>query len=409
MPTVASLLSSSPPPQSLLFSRPRHRPVTLPRARPPSTLPLYLLRVPAFSTTSVVVSASSSSEASSDGLDNDPLDSWYRSSSSSSKKSLFSNLIHEIEPLDVSLIQKDVPPNTVDAMKRTVSGMLGLLPSDQFSVMIEAFWEPLFKLLVSSMMTGYTLRNAEYRLCLERNLDIYEDNYEKQNNENEILVGGHKTWSEKIDGVSKSSRDDVLHEGEVTEEDLFCEKSYVEGLGEMTSEARDYIFYLQSRLSSTKKELHEMKQKNAALQMQHFVGEEKNDLLDYLRSLQPEKVVELSESCPELKETVHSVVHGLLATLSPKIHSVAPPQSENATGGTLNTGGDDCAELLENAALKFQPLISVPRDYLARLLFWCMLLGHYLRGLEYKMELMHMLTLSAVQESVEDDSLLTGS
>lgn len=37
-------------------------------------------------------------------------------------------------------------------------------------------------------------------------------------------------------------------------------------------------------------ELLEIKRKNAALQMQHFVGEEKNDLLDYLRSLQPEKV-----------------------------------------------------------------------------------------------------------------------
>lgn len=34
-----------------------------------------------------------------------------------------------------------------------------------------------------------------------------------------------------------------------------------------------------------------MKRKSAALQMQQFVGEEKNDLLDYLRSLQPEKVL----------------------------------------------------------------------------------------------------------------------
>lgn len=38
------------------------------------------------------------------------------------------------------------------------------------------------------------------------------------------------------------------------------------------------------------KELREAKRKSAALQMQQFVGEEKNDLLDYLRSLQPEKV-----------------------------------------------------------------------------------------------------------------------
>jgi hypothetical protein len=39
------------------------------------------------------------------------------------------------------------------------------------------------------------------------------------------------------------------------------------------------------------KELHDVKRKSAALQMQQFVGEEKNDLLDYLRSLQPEKVI----------------------------------------------------------------------------------------------------------------------
>lgn len=65
------------------------------------------------------------------------------------------NLIQEIEPLDMSLIQKDVPANTVDAMKRTISGMLGLLPSNQFHVQVEALWESLFKLFVSSMKTGY--------------------------------------------------------------------------------------------------------------------------------------------------------------------------------------------------------------------------------------------------------------
>lgn len=55
----------------------------------------------------------------------------------------------------MSLIQKDVSNTTIDAMKRTISGMLGLLPSDQFQVMIDALWEPLSKLLISSMMTGY--------------------------------------------------------------------------------------------------------------------------------------------------------------------------------------------------------------------------------------------------------------
>nr|CAB3503966.1 unnamed protein product [Digitaria exilis] len=171
-----------------------------------------------------------------------------------------------------------------------------------------------------------------------------------------------------------------------------------EELGNLTPQAEEYIIQMQSRLDAMKKELHDLRRKNSALQMQQFVGEEKNDLLDYLRSLTPEKVAELSEStCPGVQEAIHSVVHGLLATLSPKIHSKAPPPLENTSGGALNLGGedDDRAELVENASLPFQPLISVPRDYLARLLFWCMLLGHYIRGLEYRLELTRLLRISS--------------
>lgn len=120
------------------------------------------------------------------------------------------------------------------------------------------------------------------------------------------------------------------------------------------------------------------------------------------------------------------------------------PTSEAPPPETVNAKGDeDCAELVENTSLHFQPLISLTRDYLARLLFWldlpfslplllarvsqdinrssqkklccelvllsktsynysvcvffrwrCMLLGHYLRGLEYRMELMEVLNLT---------------
>lgn len=81
-------------------------------------------------------------------------------------------------------------------------------------------------------------------------------------------------------------------------------------------------------------------------------------------------MVELSEpTCPELKETIHSVVHGLLATLSPKMHSKVPPLENTATG-MVNIWSKDCAELVENTSLHFQPQISLTRDYLARLLFW---------------------------------------
>ncbi|KAK4284525.1 hypothetical protein QN277_001346 [Acacia crassicarpa] len=311
----------------------------------------------------------------------------------SSKKSVLLELIQEIEPLDVSQIQKDVPPTTVDAMKRTISSMLGLLPSDQFQVVIEALWEPLSKLLISSIITGYTLRNAEYRLFLEKNLDMHERDIENPKAESTEL-SAHGLIVDRLDMIDLCRKNDLSPEVEKLDEETIGNVDF-QNLGEISTEVQQYIYNLQSRLSSIKKELNEVKRKNAALQMQQFVGEEKNDLLDYLRSLQPEQVAELSESTSsELKNTIHSVVHGLLATLSPKMLSKASTMSENATAGTINGGIEDCSEFVENASLQFHPVISLTRDYLARLLFWCMLLGHYLRGLEYRMELMEVLSLS---------------
>lgn len=289
----------------------------------------------------------------------------------------------------MSVIQKDVSPTTVDAMKRIISGMLGLLPSDQFEVVIEALWGPLSKLLVNSMMTGYTLRNAEYRLCLERNHDMDEGITDKPKSEDSKLENEESVLEDN--DIIKILGQDEYHESEKSIENI----SDISGLEEMSPLAQELILKLQSQLSSVKKELREAKRKSAALQMQQFVGEEKNDLLDYLRSLPPEKVAELSEpTSSELKETINSIVHGLLATLSPKIHSKAPELSENASIGTANGGiEEDHADLVENTSLQFHPLVSLTRDYLARLLFWCMLLGHYSRGLEYRLELVELLSL----------------
>ncbi|XP_068656725.1 uncharacterized protein [Aristolochia californica] len=385
MPTLASL-APPPPLPPLLLGRPHLRFVSFPRARPLKITHNRLCKP-------LLVAAGS-------------FDGFSANRKSLSEESVLSNLIQEIEPLDVSVIQKDVPADTVDAIKRTISGMLGLLPSDHFHVSIEAFWEPLSKLLISSMMTGYTLRNAEYRLCLERNLDIQEMHFEKQrgacaeHDDQEVLQEG------KGIGSNYAERKILLPEHERFEKDLLLFESLsAQGLGEMCSEAQEYIHQLQARLSSAKNELHDLKRKNAALQMQQFVGEEKNDLLDYLRSLEPEKVAELSEpTSSEVQEIVHSVVHGLLATLSPKMHSKAAPQSDNPERATLDTAKEDIAELVEDASLHFQPLISVTRDYLARLLFWCMLLGHYLRGLEYRLNLMKLLSLSRGDKLQSQDS-----
>ncbi|GER42161.1 arabidopsis Inositol phosphorylceramide synthase2 [Striga asiatica] len=342
MATFASFLSCSPPPQppppSFISSRRFFRPSSFSASKPARNLGKLLrleTRVLAFSGSSFPASEFSS------GDENSP-----------SEKSNLYNLVQDIEPLDVSLIQKDVPQTTIDAMKRTISGMLGLLPSDQFQVMVEALWDPLFKLLISSMMTGYTLRNAEYRLSLERNLEIYVGDSDNSK------PGDSKCNTEEGHQGRGSSRQDSLPTSNETGEMTYD----IPDFGEMTVEARQYILKLHSRLSS---------------------------------------VAELSEpTSPELRATIHSVVHGLLATLSPKMHSKGPDLGDNNTAGTVDVGTEaDCVDLVENTSLQFQPLISLPRDYLARLLFWCMLLGHYLRGQEYRLELMELLTLPFVADS----------
>ncbi|KAG6383540.1 hypothetical protein SASPL_156707 [Salvia splendens] len=149
-------------------------------------------------------------------------------------------------PLDVSLIQKDVSNTTIDAMKRTISGMLGLLPSEQFQVMIDALWESLSKLLISSMMTGYTLRNAEYRLSLERNLEIYEGNTYNLKNE-DLQLEAEEALNEE--GKCGKNTQERLSPSDAFEE-WTCN---IPGFGEMTPEARRYILTMHSRLSSVKK------------------------------------------------------------------------------------------------------------------------------------------------------------
>lgn len=73
------------------------------------------------------------------------------------------------------------------------------------------------------------------------------------------------------------------------------------------------------------------------------------------------QVAELSEpTCPGTEEIFRSAVHGLLAALSPMIHS-KPTTSQNPSCGTLGIDKDDYEELVEN---------TFTRDHLARLLFW---------------------------------------
>jgi hypothetical protein len=95
---------------------------------------------------------------------------------------------------------------------------------------------------------SYTLRNAEYRLCLERNLDIHEKDPEKQAQENpRNELQRTALESEK---TNQSFGKDT--EFEKTMEDP-SNNIDLQGLGEISPEAQQYILRLQSCLSSVTK------------------------------------------------------------------------------------------------------------------------------------------------------------
>ncbi|XP_062106758.1 uncharacterized protein LOC133818079 [Humulus lupulus] len=275
--------------------------------------------------------------------------------------SVIANMLRRIEPLDTSVISKGVSDSAKDSMKETISTMLGLLPSDQFSVTINVSKGPLDHLLVSSIITGYTLWNAEYRLSLMRNFDIPMENSEKLKQSSR-------------EGVSDDQKIENK-DGKIVHDIQGLETTSPQVFGNLSPEALNYIQRLQSELSNVKEELNARRQDNLQLE---YNREHRNDLLDYLRSLDSNMVIELSKpSSLEVEEIIHQLVQNISQRFF-KDDGDSNFMGESVTGNRENLS-DDSDEFCNS--------MGTSRDYLAKLLFWCMLLGHHLRGLENRLQL----------------------
>lgn len=277
--------------------------------------------------------------------------------------SVIANMLKRIEPLDTTVISKGVSDSARDSMKQTISTMLGLLPSDQFSVTVNVSKGPLDRLLVSSIITGYTLWNAEYRISLMRNFDIPMENSEKLNRSKQQGVSeGQEIQDKDIENGFGTSMEEL----ETTSPQVF---------GNLSPEALNYIQRLQSELSNAKEELNARKQENLQIE---YSREHRNDLLDYLRSLDSNMVTELSKpSSIEVEEIIHRLVQNTSQRFF-KDDGTSNFMGESVKGNRENLpdGDDESCNTIDTS-----------RDYLAKLLFWCMLLGHHLRGLENRLHL----------------------
>lgn len=276
--------------------------------------------------------------------------------------SVISNMLKKIEPLDTSVISKGVSDSARDSMKQTISTMLGLLPSEQFSVTVRVCKAPLHRLLASSIITGYTLWNAEYRISLMRNFDI--------STENSVPLD-----RSEMDGVSDRVESEERDGGNgIGVSSELLDSATPQVFGDLPPEALNYIQTLQLELTNVKEELKAEKQEN--MQLEYDRGP-RNDLLEYLRSLDSNMVTELSRpSSLEVQEIIHQLVQNILQRFFKD--GTSSEFVEDLETGDKEISLDADGEL---------ETIGTSRDYLAKLLFWCMLLGHHLRGLENRLHL----------------------
>nr|GMC62130.1 Hop-interacting protein THI043 [Ipomoea batatas]GMC73469.1 Hop-interacting protein THI043 [Ipomoea batatas] len=278
---------------------------------------------------------------------------------------VIANMLKRIEPLDTSVISEGVSAAAKDSMKQTISTMLGLLPSDQFSVTVRFSKHPLHRLIVSSIITGYTLWNAEYRISLMRNFEI-------SSNSSKNLNSGDGNEDPCVKGEEVSIREiESGADGCNVASDTISSQNFED----LSPEALNYIQQLEMELKTVKQDLHALEQEN--LQMD-YDKRSNNDLLDYLRLLEPDMVIELSKpSSFEVEEVIHQLAQNILRIFFKEETDSETEESMlfEAAATNRQTDAESC------------DTIGTSRDYLAKLLFWCMLLGHHLRGLENRLHL----------------------
>ncbi|KAG5542829.1 hypothetical protein RHGRI_015809 [Rhododendron griersonianum] len=87
-----------------------------------------------------------------------------------SRKDILLEYVKNVQPEFMELFVKWAPQQVVDAMRQTVTNMIGTLPQF-FAVTVTTVAENLARLMYSVLMTGYMFSNAQCRLELQQSLD----------------------------------------------------------------------------------------------------------------------------------------------------------------------------------------------------------------------------------------------
>lgn len=88
--------------------------------------------------------------------------------SSKESANLLWQYVQSLTPETIAMLSKPQSQEVLQIMESNILGLLGDLSGEQFAITVNTSKENLGKLLVSAMVSGYFLRNAEQRMDLEQ-------------------------------------------------------------------------------------------------------------------------------------------------------------------------------------------------------------------------------------------------
>ncbi|GAY49228.1 hypothetical protein CUMW_117630 [Citrus unshiu] len=198
------------------------------------------------------------------------------------RRDILLEYVKNVQPEFMELFVKRAPEQVVDAMRQTVTNMIGTLPPQFFAVTVTTVAENLAQLMYSVMMTGYMFKNAQYRLELQQSLE--------QVALPEVL--DKKDTPDYAPGTQKNVSGEVFRWNNVS--------------GPEKIDAKKYIEFLEA----------EIEELNRQLGRKATNGQ--NELLEYLKTLEPQNLKELTSSAGEdVVLAMNTFIKRLLAVSDP--------------------------------------------------------------------------------------------
>lgn len=247
------------------------------------------------------------------------------------RRDILLEYVQNVKPEFMELFVKRAPKHVVDAMRQTVTNMIGTLPPQFFAVTVTSVAENLAQLMMSVLMTGYMFRNAQYRLELQQSLEqvALPEPRNKRADDQDYAPGTQKNVSGEVIRWNNISGPEKI-------------------------DAKKYIELLEAEIEELNR------------QVGRKSANEQNEILEFLKSLEPQNLKELTNTAGEdVAVAMNAFIKRLLA-----VSDTDPKQMKTNVTETSATD-------------------------LAKLLYWLMVVGYSIRNIEVRFDMERVLGTNA--------------